>query len=222
MKTPQLVIFDLDGTLLYTIEDLADSLNYMLGRFSFAPVTTEQVLAMVGNGVENLVAQAVPQGKENPLFDICLSVYKQYYKTHSVIKTRPYDGVVEVMRQLKDNGFKIGILSNKFHEATEKLCMLFFDGLYDIALGESPECRRKPAPDGILKIAEATSVPLDAAVLVGDSETDILTARNAGVRCMSALWGYRTYNQLVEAGGTWFAEKPADIVSEMGLNAKKH
>jgi len=215
MRTPQLVIFDLDGTLLYTIEDLADSLNYMLGEFSFPKVTTQQVFAMVGNGVENLVAQAVPQGKQNPLFGTCLSVYKQYYKSHSVIKTRPYDGVVEAMGAVRSRGIRIGILSNKFHEATEELCQLFFAGLYDIALGESASCRRKPSPDGIFRIAEAVDVPLEETILVGDSETDIATAQNAGIKCLNVLWGYRTKEHLAKAGGTWFVTEPHQIVEEI-------
>lgn len=212
-KRYNLIIFDLDGTILYTLEDLANSLNYMLGRFGYPPRTLEEVRRFVGNGVRNLVACALPDGENTPDFEKCFAVYREHYSAHSNDATRAYEGMAEVMAELKKRGYKIGILSNKYHSAAVGLCNLYFGGLFDIALGESENTRRKPDPDGVRQIVESAGTDYAHTVLVGDAETDVLTAMNAGIDCVSALWGYRSCEVLAGAGATRFAETPRQLLN---------
>ena len=208
-----LIIFDLDGTILYTLEDLANSLNFMLKQFGYPTRTIAEVRCFVGNGVRHLVASALPQGEATTNFEECFSVYRKHYSAHSNDTTRAYDGIAEVMRQLRQGGYKIGILSNKYHTAAIGLCNIYFGGLFDIALGESELCKRKPNPDGVWQIIRFVGTDCQHTVIVGDAETDIATAHNAGIDCISALWGYRTRTDLLKAGATRFADTPQQLLT---------
>ena len=207
----KLVIFDLDGTLLYTLEDLMDSVNYSLEKYGYETKTLEEVSSFVGNGVEHLLRSVVPAGVSDDDFKKCYISFKEYYSEHCCDKTRPYDGVVETLKILKNRGVKIGIVSNKFQEAAEDVCQHYFKGLYDVVMGESETCRRKPAPDGINMICEQYEVEKDEAIFFGDSEVDIKTGDNAGVYCVSVLWGFRSREFLTKHGAHLFIENPLDI-----------
>lgn len=207
----KLVIFDLDGTLLYTLEDLMDSVNYSLEKYGYETKTLEEVSSGVGNGVEHLLRSMLPTGISEDDFKKCYMSFKEHYSEHCCDKTRPYDGVVETLRILKNRGVKIGIVSNKFQEAAEDVCQHYFKGLYDVVMGESETCRRKPAPDGINMICEQYEVEKDEAIFFGDSEVDIMTGDNAGVYCVSVLWGFRSREFLAKNGAHLFIENPLDI-----------
>ncbi len=201
MKTG--ILFDLDGTLLNTLEDLRDSVNYALAQYGCPPRTLGEIRDFIGNGAKKLIARSLPGRKDDPDVEAVLATYQDYYKTHSKIKTRPYPGVVQALRTLAEH-YPIAIVSNKPDAATKILCKEFFGDVY--ARGESTDCPRKPAPDMLQKAMEA--IGADSCIYVGDSEVDVLTAQNLGVRCLGVLWGFRDRTVLEEAGGRYFCEDP--------------
>ena len=204
MKTG--ILFDLDGTLLDTLGDLTDSVNYTLSVYNCPPRTMEEIREFIGNGAKKLIERSLP-GKENdPPVEEVLAAYQAYYKTHSQIKTKPYDGVVEVLQQLQKK-YPIAIVSNKPDAATKVLCKEFFGDVY--ARGESTDCPRKPAPDMLLKAMKI--IGADTCIYVGDSEPDILTAKNLGVKCLSVLWGFRNQKELEAVGGRYFCDDPKKL-----------
>lgn len=204
MKTG--ILFDLDGTLLNTLEDLTDSVNYTMELYGCPTRTLEEVREFIGNGAKKLIERSLP-GKENdPPVEEALAAYQAYYKTHSQIKTKPYDGIVEVLQQLQKK-YPIAIVSNKPDAATKVLCKEFFGDVY--ARGESTDCPRKPAPDMLQKAMEIIGV--DTCIYVGDSEPDVLTAQNLGVKCLSVLWGFRNQKELEAVGGKYFCDDPKKL-----------
>lgn len=208
----KLVIFDLDGTLLYTLEDLMNSVNFTLDLFDYEVCTLEEISSFVGNGVKQLMRRALPTDISEKEFELCFSCFKDHYSKHCCEKTQPYPGIMEVLKVLKSRGIKVGILSNKFQSATESVCEHYFDGLYDIAVGESESCRRKPAPDGINMICEKLGVSKDETIFFGDTEVDVQTGDNAGVYCVSVLWGFRDKLFLRRNGAHLFVGNPLDII----------
>ena len=201
MKTG--ILFDLDGTLLDTLADLADATNYALGGQGYPARTVEEVRRFVGNGARRLIQQAVPAGGD---VEGTLEIFHSYYDGHCRIKTRPYDGIPEALAELGKR-YPLAIVSNKPDSAVKILCAQYFPGIY--ARGESADCPRKPAPDMVRKAMEA--IGAERCVYVGDSEVDVLTARNAGVKCLSVLWGFRDREDMENAGAEWFCEKPEDL-----------
>ncbi len=200
------ILFDLDGTLLNTLEDLTDSVNYALAQYDCPPRTVEDVRNFIGNGAKKLIERSLPGRENDPDVDEVLATYQAYYKTHSQIKTRPYDGVAEALAAIAKK-YPVAIVSNKPDAPTKLLCKEFFGDIY--ARGESTDCPRKPAPDMLLKAMEIIGV--DTCIYVGDSEPDILTAKNLGVKCLSVLWGFRTREVLEAAGGTYFCNDPRKL-----------
>lgn len=197
------ILFDLDGTLLNTLEDLTDSVNFALAQYDCPPRTVEDVRNFIGNGAKKLIERSLP-GKENdPDVDEVLATYQAYYKTHSQIKTRPYDGVTEALAKIREK-YPVAIVSNKPDAPTKLLCKEFFGDVY--ARGESTDCPRKPAPDMLQKAMQIIGV--DTCIYVGDSEPDILTAQNLGVKCLSVLWGFRDRETLEAVGGQYFCDDP--------------
>ena len=195
------ILFDLDGTLLNTLEDLQDAVNVALAQFGYPPRTLEEIRRFVGNGAAQLIRLAVPQGAEyEPVFQ----VFRGYYQQNCQVKTAPYAGVQKLLQELD---VPVAIVSNKPDGAVKALCAEYFPGVY--ALGQSDECPRKPAPDMLYKAMAAIGV--DRCVYVGDSEVDVDTARNAGVPCLSVLWGFRDKEELLAAGATHFCSRPEDI-----------
>ena len=205
------IVFDLDGTLLNTLEDLADSTNYALRQYGFAERTLEEIRAFVGNGVRKLIESALPEGAENPLFNSVFSCFKSYYVDHCMEKTGLYAGIPEMLHELKSAGYHLAIVSNKLQSGVDELYEHYFSDTVEVAVGERPELNRKPAPDMVLLALEKLGVSTDEAVYVGDSDVDVATARNSGLPCISVLWGFRDKEFLVQHGAHCFAQTPEEI-----------
>lgn len=208
MKTA--VIFDLDGTLLNTLEDLTDAVNYTLSHFGCPERTLDEVRNFVGTGAANLIRKALPGTDSDPGLEEVLAVYQKYYAAHSQIKTGPYAGILQALREIKDR-YPVAIVSNKPDGATKALCAQYFPGAY--ARGESTDCPRKPAPDMVFQAMK--EIGAEKCIYVGDSETDVETAKNAGAPCLSVLWGFRDKECLINAGAKYFCENPADLLQEI-------
>lgn len=214
MKRYSTFIFDLDGTLLDTLADLAASVNYALGSCGLPQHTTDDVRRFVGNGVRVLMERAVPQGAQNPLFDTAFATFRQHYLDHSLDTTRPYDGIPQLLAELRQRGCRLAVVSNKFYAATQELCRHFFPDVISVAIGEheAEGIRKKPAPDTVVEALRQLGVGSEGAVYVGDSDVDVLTARNSGLPCISVLWGFRSRDFLIQHGATTFALTPQDIL----------
>lgn len=213
MSRYETVIFDLDGTLLNTLEDLTDSVNFALKACDMPLRTIEDVRCFVGNGVRNLMIKAVPDGEANPRFKEAFSVFKEYYGEHCNDKTGPYDGVLELMAELKKKGYVMGIVSNKIDSAVKELNSKYFSEYIDVAIGEREGVQRKPAPDTVYAALKELGKEKDTAVYIGDSEVDLATAKNAGIPCVSVLWGFRDKELLQAQGADMFAVSPVDVLS---------
>ena len=200
------ILFDLDGTLLDTLEDLKDAVNYTLEHFGCPPRSLEQVRTFVGTGAANLIRKALPGREDDPPLEEALAVYQAYYALHSQDKTQPYEGVLQALAEIGAR-YPVAIVSNKPDAATKALCARYFPGVY--ARGESTDCPRKPAPDMVYRTMAELDV--DTCVYVGDSEVDVQTAKNAGVRCLSVLWGFRDRDCLQAAGADCFCRTPAEL-----------
>ena len=205
-------IFDLDGTLLDTLNDLAASTNHALRQHGMPEHTTDEVRRMVGNGVAKLIERAVPQGLDNPDYEQVLADFKAHYSVHSMDTTRPYPGIEELLHTLKQQGKRLAVVSNKFCTATEALCRHVFGDTIEVAIGESERIRKKPAPDAVIEAMRRLDAHKDNTVYVGDSEVDVATAHNSGLPCISVTWGFRDRALLTDHGATTFADSPMDIV----------
>ncbi len=215
-------VFDLDGTLLDTLQDLANSVNYALRQHGMPEHSIDDIRRFVGNGVRLLMERAVPDGARNPQFEAAFATFRQYYIQHSLDTTRPYDGIPELIHELKNRGCQMAVVSNKMMAATQELVHHFFPDI-PVAIGEHEAAgiRKKPAPDtvyealrqlGIIHHPSSIIHQTSDIVYVGDSEVDIETARNSGLPCISVLWGFRSRDFLLAHGATTFAERPADIL----------
>ena len=208
MKTG--ILFDLDGTLLNTLEDLLDATNYALTQCGYPERTLSELRRFVGNGAENQIRMSLPAGASPEEVQRVLRIYKPYYTDHCQVKTRPYDGIWESLAILKEK-YPIAVVSNKPDAAVKALCGQMFPGIF--ALGEAPDCPRKPAPDMVYKACRA--IGADTCVYVGDSEVDVRTAKNAGVPCLSVLWGFRDRPEIEAAGGQYFCEAPGELTEKI-------
>lgn len=206
-------IFDLDGTLLSTLDDLAASCNYALKVNGMPEHTTEDVRKFVGNGVKKLMERAIPNGQDNPAFDKTYAEFRKHYMKHNLDTTKPYDGVMDLLLALKERNKKVAVVSNKFYAATQDLCRHFFGDLVQVAIGEREGIRKKPAPDTVIEAMRQLGVTKEGAVYIGDSDVDIETAKNSNISCISVLWGFRDKDFLVEHGATCFVERPMDILN---------
>lgn len=204
------VIFDLDGTLLDTLEDLKNATNFALRQCGMPERTLGEIRRFVGNGVRNLMIRAVPQGEENPEFEHAFAVFKEYYGEHCNDATRAYDGIPELLRELKNMGYAMAIVSNKIDSAVQDLNHRYFPQV-DVAIGDRENLKRKPEPDSVLLALEKLGRTREEAVYIGDSDVDLATAKNAGLPCISVLWGFRDREFLVECGATIFVERPIEI-----------
>ena len=215
-------VFDLDGTLLDTLQDLANSVNYALRQHGMPEHSIDDIRRFVGNGVRLLMERAVPDGARNPQFEAAFATFRQYYMQHSLDTTRPYDGIPELIHELKNRGCQMAVVSNKMMAATQELVHHFFPDI-PVAIGEHEAAgiRKKPAPDtvyealrqlGIIHHPSSIIHHPSSIVYVGDSDVDIETARNSGLPCISVLWGFRDRDFLLTHGATTFAEHPADIL----------
>ena len=216
-------IFDLDGTLLDTLGDLAASVNYALRTHGMPEHSVDDVRRFVGNGVRKLMERAIPEGAGNPLFDEAFTAFRQHYMAHSLDTTRPYEGIPETLAALKARGCHLAVVSNKMMAATQELCHHFFPDTIEVAIGEDEAAgiRRKPAPDTVFAALDSFQIPRPlrgedrggvSAVYVGDSDVDILTARNAGIPCISVLWGFRDRDFLQRNGAETFISTPSELL----------
>lgn len=213
MKRYSTYIFDLDGTLLSTLSDLCSSCNYALRSQGYAERSLEEVRMFVGNGVRKLIERAVPAGTPEEDVEKTLEVFRSHYLVHGLDTTAPYDGITEMLRGLRSRGCRVAVVSNKFYEATRQLCAHFFPDTVEVAIGEKENIRKKPAPDTVIEALRELGVGREGAVYVGDSDVDVMTARNCGMPCISVLWGFRDREFLEEAGATTFAHVPSDILA---------
>lgn len=205
------IIFDLDGTLLNTLDDLADSVNFVLEKHGFPLHSADKVRQMVGNGIALLIERAIPEGRSNPLFDTCLAEFQTYYKAHMQEKTAPYPGITELLLALREQGYHIAVVSNKFDAAVKALCRDYFGDLIDVAIGETATIARKPAPDTVFAAMRQLNVSPESCIYVGDSDVDIETAKNAGIPCISVTWGFRDEEFLRAHGASCIAASPEQI-----------
>lgn len=206
-------VFDLDGTLLNTLDDLAAAVNYALRHHRMPERSIDEVRRFVGNGVRKLVERAVPEGTAQQLTEEVLATFQAYYLAHSLDTTRPYPGIPEMLAALRRRGCRIAVVSNKFDAATKALCTHFFPDSVEVAIGEheAQGIRKKPAPDTVMEALRQLGMTKEGAVYVGDSEVDVQTARNSSLPCISVLWGFRDRDFLTAHGATTFVQAPQDI-----------
>ena len=207
-------IFDLDGTLLDTLGDLAASVNFALRTHGMPEHSIDDVRRFVGNGVRKLMERAIPGGEKNPDFEATFATFRQYYMEHSLDTTRPYEGIYEMLSELKKRCCRLAVVSNKMMAATQELIRHFFPDTIEVAIGEheAEGIRKKPAPDTVQAALRQLGVGKEGAVYVGDSDVDIMTARNSGLPCISVLWGFRDRDFLLQHGAETFVSTPRDIL----------
>ncbi len=205
------VVFDMDGTVLNTLDDLTDSVNYVLDRFGMPTRTREDYRRFFGNGIRHALECAVPEGTPDSAIEEMLPVFKEHYDRHCLDKTGPYEGILDLMKTLAERGYRMAIVSNKIDSAVKELNDRFFSDYISVAIGEKPGIRRKPAPDTVLAALEELGVSPEEAVYVGDSEVDFRTAVNSGMPCITVLWGFRDKDYLEDIGASIFAETPGEV-----------
>lgn len=215
MNKKNTVIFDLDGTLLDTLQDLSESVRYVQAKKGCALHTNEQVRAHVGNGLKVLMDLSFPKETSKEERKDCLAMFREHYGKHCNDATAPYDGIIELLQKLNDRGYRLAIVSNKPDFAVKELNQIYFSDNISIAIGEKEEegIRRKPAPDTVQEALKQLGSPVEEAVYVGDSEVDIATARNCGMDCILCEWGFRDREILEKEGAKRFAKKAEDILT---------
>ena len=206
------IIFDLDGTLLDTLDDLRDSVNFGLRAFNLPERSRDEIRRFLGNGVTMLIKRSVPEGIDDELREKVFSVFREHYLGNMKNKTAPYNGIMPLLDEAKRLGFKTGVVSNKLDEAVKALCEKTFGALIDFSQGAVGESDRKPNPINVTKCVTALGAQNDNCVYIGDSEVDFQTAENANMKCISVLWGFRTKEELLPFGADTFIEKPEELL----------
>ena len=205
------ILFDLDGTLLNTLDDLRSAVNHFMALYSFPEITLEQTAHYLGNGARHLIECAVPAGTAPEITEAIIPAYIVYYQEHCLIETAPYSAVPEMMLALKNAGCKMAVISNKPEKATADLAQRFFGSLLDLAIGEKPEVKRKPAPDMVLEAIRRLHAKKEECVYIGDTEVDLATAKNSGIPCIAVSWGFRSLEELCSAGAEQIAPSAAAL-----------
>ncbi len=208
-----MLIFDLDGTLLNTAKDLENALNYALRTHGFPEKDETETLALLGNGIDALVAGALPQERQNPEFEKVFATFKNYYSAHLNDYTAPYPGIIPLLLELQKRGIKMGIVSNKFDEGVKALAAKFFGGLVGHAQGVSDTVKKKPAPDAVFALIKELNAEKEKNIYIGDSEVDIETAQNAGLPCISVSWGFRSRRFLRQIGAATIIDTPEELLA---------
>lgn len=207
----KLVVFDMDGTILNTLDDLKDTLNYALGQYHFPARTLEETRAFVGNGIHKLIERAVPEGTDAQTVEKVFDTFLEYYQIHCMDQTRPYPGIVSLLQSLKEAGLLTAVVSNKADAAVQELCERFFPGLFDFAVGEHEGVQKKPAPDMVQLALRTLGTQASDAVYVGDSDVDLATAKNSGLDSIIVTWGFRDREFLESQGVDVFADTPQKV-----------
>ena len=215
MKKYELVIFDLDGTILDTLDDLTDSVNYALEKHGYPLRTKEEIRTFVGDGLLMLVRRAIAPEMDETIIQTVLAEQKAYYKEHCADKTNPYEGIMELLEDLKTTGYKLAVVSNKADYAVQILCEQYFPGLFHMAVGEKENVRKKPAPDSVNAVLEKLQTDRADAVYIGDSEVDIETAKNAGLDAVLVTWGFRDAEFLQERGAKTLVNTAKELKSAL-------
>ena len=197
------IIFDLDGTLLNTLEDLHACFNKAITEYGYPKRTLEEIKSFVGNGIKKAIERALPNNIDEFELNKIVNYFRNYYEQHMLELTKPYDGIIEMLEVLKSNNYKLAVVSNKYDAAVKALCKNYFGKYIDIAIGESEGVRKKPEIDGVMKAIKELNSSID---------NSIKTAKNVGIPCISVLWGFRDKDFLIKNGGKFFAEKPKDII----------
>jgi phosphoglycolate phosphatase len=208
----QTAVFDLDGTLLDTLEDLYLATNAALESHSLPRRSRDEVRMFVGNGVEMLIRRAVPAGTDEETTLAVLADFKTTYAAICEDHTRPYDGILDMLRALREKGIRVAVVSNKFDAATKQLCQKYFGDLVEVAIGERTGVRKKPAPDTVYEALKELGVTAEGAVYIGDSDVDIQTARNCGMPCISVTWGLRDKDLLLQSGAEILVDTPERLL----------
>lgn len=207
----KVAVFDMDGTILDTLDDLTDSVNYALNDSGFPTHSREEVCHFVGNGIRKLIERAVPKGTEAIEIEQVYEAFRKHYKKHCAEKTKPYPGILSLLKQLKEAGCKIAVVSNKADFAVQELCKVYFYGLFDAAVGEKEGILKKPAPDSVYEVLRRLHVSKEDAVYIGDSDVDIETAQNVGMDEIAVEWGFRSREFLEKKGAKQIVSTPEEI-----------
>ena len=211
MKTT--ILFDLDGTLLNTLDDLADAVNYALESLGYPAHSTDVIRQYVGNGIAKLIERAIPDGLDNPDYKKCYDCFVEYYGEHSRVKTDLYPGIRDLLPQLAQKGVKLAVVTNKLQEASDTLAMDFFNPYITVIVGDAPGRNKKPHPDGVNEAIRQLNVTDKSQVLyIGDSDVDAMTAINSDIDYLLCLWGFRSYEQLSKYKPLAFINEPSDIL----------
>lgn len=204
-------VFDLDGTLTDTIDDLTDSVNFALSQFAFPKRERKEVITFVGNGVRRLVSLSVPEGTDEETFEKVLAVFKDYYEEHSLVKTMPYKGIPELLKSLKSKGVKIAVVTNKVQSTANEVVNHFFPGIFDIIIGQVDGRPQKPAPDGVFDAMSKSGADKGKTVYIGDSDVDCKTAKNADLPIIGVSWGFKGREFLASYGCDYIVDCPEEI-----------
>ncbi len=209
------IIFDLDGTLLDTLDDLADSVNFALDRKNLPLRSREEVRHFVGNGIRALVHRSVPDDCPAELEEKVFAEFKEHYILNCKVKTKPYAGIEELLIKLKADGFKLGVVSNKADTAVKELMDFYFPNMFDTVCGEKENVRKKPAPDSVFESIRQLKSTTEETLYIGDSDVDFLTSKNAGTRCILVSWGFRERTLLEKLGADAIADNAAELYAEI-------
>ncbi len=211
------VLFDLDGTLLDTLYDLTDSVNTVMREEGYPQRTKEEIRDFIGDGVKVLMARALPAGTSEEESMGCLLRFREIYLKNMLNHTRPYEKIPELLTRLKGKGVRVGVVSNKPDGATREMCRRYFPGCVDAAIGDNPDRKKKPEPDNVYEALKQLDADKDKTVYVGDSDVDVVTAKNAGLACVGVTWGYRTRETLAEAGADYLIDDPDELMAIMKI-----
>ncbi len=205
-------IFDLDGTILDTLDDLSDAMNHVLQVNGYPLRTKEEIRERVGNGIMKLILRSLPEQVSEQRQQELLAEFKEYYGAHCADRTRPYEGIPELLQALKQRGIRLAVVSNKADFAVQELCKEYFPGIFDVTVGEREGVRRKPAPDSVQEVLKALEENVSGAVYIGDSEVDVQTAANAKMAGLAVTWGFRSEEDLKAAGAERLIHQPQDLL----------
>ncbi|MEG0855180.1 MAG: HAD-IA family hydrolase [Terrisporobacter sp.] len=207
------LIFDLDGTLLNSLDDLANSVNYALEKLNLPTRSNEDIQSFVGNGIEKLIELSIPEKTSYDKFAKCLFLFKNNYSKNMMVLTKPYDGIIDLLKYLKEKNYKIAIVSNKFQEGVTDLNNHYFSEYIQVAIGKSPDRRKKPYPDAVFTAIDELGVSIENCLYIGDSEVDIQTAKNTNLKSVGVTWGFRDKESLKNLGADYIIDTPEDLLS---------